>query len=69
MNRKPLILYADDNVNIVEAWRELLQQNGYEVLTATDGQEAVQAFLSHPVDLVLLDYHMPQMNGHVAAAQ
>lgn len=67
MKHKPLILYADDNVNIVEAWKTLLTQKGYEVLTASDGQEAVVAFVSHPVDLVLLDYHMPQMNGDVAA--
>jgi CheY-like chemotaxis protein len=68
MKCKPLILYADDNVNFLEAWTELLQQKGYEVLTATDGIEAVQAFRSHPVDLVLVDYHMPQMNGDAAAA-
>lgn len=68
MKYKPLILYADDNLNILEAWKELLQQNGYEVLTATNGREAVQAFRSHPVDLVLVDYHMPQMNGDAAAA-
>jgi CheY-like chemotaxis protein len=68
MNRKPLILYADDNVNILEAWKELLRQNGYAVVTATDGTEAVQAFVSHPVDLVLIDYHMRRMNGDVAAA-
>jgi CheY-like chemotaxis protein len=68
MNRMPLILYADDSPNILEAWKILLEQNGYEVLTATDGKEAVEAFVSHPVDLVLLDYHMPQMDGGVAAA-
>jgi CheY-like chemotaxis protein len=67
MKHKPLILYADDNVNILEAWRTLLAQKGYDVVTATDGQEAVAAFASHPVDLVLIDYHMPQMNGDVAA--
>jgi CheY-like chemotaxis protein len=67
MKHKPLILYADDNLNIVEAWKTLLTQKGYEVLTATDGREAVEAFVSQPVDLVLLDYHMPRMNGDVAA--
>jgi CheY-like chemotaxis protein len=69
MNRKPLILCADDSVHILEAWKELLTQNGYAVLTATDGNEAVQVFVSHPVDLVLLDYHMPQMNGDEAAVR
>ena len=68
MKHKPLILYADDNVNILEAWKELLTQTGYDVITAMDGKEAVQAFRSHAIDLVLLDYHMPQMNGTAAAA-
>jgi CheY-like chemotaxis protein len=68
MNRKPLILCADDTINILEGWKMLLEQHGYEVLTAVDGKEALQAFVSHPVDLVLLDYHMPKMNGDVAAA-
>lgn len=67
MKHTPLILYADDNINILEAWKTLLTQKGYQVLTASDGQEAVEAFVSQPVDLVLLDYHMPQMNGDVAA--
>jgi CheY-like chemotaxis protein len=67
MKNKPLILYADDNMNILEAWKALLTQKGYEVLTAANGQEAVETFVSQPVDVVLLDYHMPQMNGDMAA--
>lgn len=69
MNRKPLILYADDNQNVLEGWKTLLELRGYEVVTAVNGAEALQAFVSHPVDLALLDYHMPQMNGDVAAAK
>jgi two-component system response regulator MprA len=68
MNRKPLILCADDSTNILEGWKMLLERDGYDVVTAIDGNEAVQAFVSHPVDLVLIDYHMPRMNGDVAAA-
>jgi len=68
MNRKPLILCADDSLSVLEGWKRLLERNGYDVLTATDGTEAFQEFASHPVDLVLLDYHMPHMNGDVAAA-
>lgn len=67
MNRKPLILYADDSANLLQGWKELLELNGYDVVTATDGMEALQEFISHPVDLVLLDYHMPHMNGDEAA--
>jgi CheY-like chemotaxis protein len=68
MNRKPLILYADDNAGLVAGWKALLEAKGYEVLTANDGPEALGAFAANPVDLALLDYHMPHMNGDVAAA-
>ena len=48
MNRKPLILYADDNAGLVAGWKALLEAKGYEVLTANDGTEAVGAFTSNP---------------------
>jgi CheY-like chemotaxis protein len=69
MAGKPLILCVDDAWNELEDQKMLLEENGFEVLTASNGIDALQAFVSHPVDLVLLDYHMPQMNGDVAAAQ
>ena len=69
MAGKPLILWVDDASNELEGQKMLLEENGFEVLTASNGLDALQAFVSHPVDLVLLDYHMPQMNGDVAAAQ
>jgi putative two-component system response regulator len=57
------ILIADDE----EANRELLSQillrEGYEVLLAKDGQEAVTCFGEHRVDLALLDVRMPHRNG------
>jgi len=45
----------------------LLEDAGCNVLVATGGADALQLFASHPVDLVLLDYHMPGMNGDVVA--
>ncbi len=60
---KPVILCVDDTPSVLEGEKMLLEENGYRVLTATNGKEAVQAFTSHSVDLVLLDYHMPEMNG------
>ena len=66
---KPVILCVDDTPSVLEGLKMLLEENGYRVLTATNGKEAVQAFTSHSVDLVLLDFHMPEMNGDMAAAR
>jgi CheY-like chemotaxis protein len=67
MSWRPVILCVDDKTSVLEGQKMLLQENGYRVLTATNGKEAVQVFTSHSVDLVLLDYHMPEMNGAMAA--
>lgn len=66
---KPVILCVDDTPSLLEGEKMLLEENGYRVLTATNGKEAVQAFTSHSVDLVLLDYYMPEMNGGMAAVR
>ena len=67
MCRKAVILCVDDTPSFLEGHKMLLEENGYRVLTATNGKEAVGIFMSHSVDLVLLDYHMPEMNGAAAA--
>lgn len=45
----------------------LLEECGYDVFIAASGATALQLFSSHPIDLVLLDYRMPEMNGDVVA--
>ena len=42
----------------------MLSTNGYRVIPATSGQEAISVFAGTQVDLVLADFAMPQMNGH-----
>jgi CheY-like chemotaxis protein len=69
MSWKPVILCVDDTPSVLEGQKMLLEENGYRVVTATNGKEAVQAFTAHSVDLVLLDYHMPEMNGGMAAVR
>ena len=67
MTEKPVILCADVTSTMLQGRKMLLEKNGYRVLTAANGKEAVQAFVSHTVDLVLLDYRVPQTDGGVAA--
>ena len=60
------ILVADDSPVIRAAVTELLSSNGYEVVQASDGIEAVQRFYEDLPDLVLLDLQMPGLSGYVA---
>ena len=65
---KATILCIDDHWNGLIGRKMLLEQNGYRVLEATGGLEGLELFLSHPVDAVVLDYQMQDMNGDVVAA-
>jgi len=64
------ILLIDDELQetgIVR--RRLLEGEGYHVVEATTGKEALRQFRSHKVDLVLLDYWMAGMNGIAVARE
>jgi CheY-like chemotaxis protein len=63
MRPKKIILCVDDNEQELSVMSFMLSTNGYRVLSATNGQEAIAAFSSAVVDLVLADQTMPQMNG------
>lgn len=63
MDRKLKILYAEDNPVTVLETTEALEENGYEVQTVFDGDEAWLAFQESPPDIVLLDYQMPGKTG------
>jgi len=63
MRPKKIILCVDDNEQDLSVLRFMLSTNGYRVLAASSGQEAIGIFTENPVDLVLADYQMPQMNG------
>jgi CheY-like chemotaxis protein len=66
---KSTILCIDDRCNGLSGRKILLENNGYEVLEATGGDEGLKLFRSHPVDAVVLDYQMPGMKGDVVAAK
>lgn len=57
------LLVVDDDEDIREATRALMERNGWDVVAVESGAEAL-AYLAHEVpDLVLLDLHMDDMNG------
>lgn len=57
------ILVVDDDLNICELLQLYLENEGYTVYTAHDGQEAVDKFHAKEPDLVLLDIMLPKMDG------
>jgi len=60
------ILVVDDTPHNVKLLSDLLASRGYEVVTATDGDEALERVKDSRPDLVLLDVMMPRMNGYEA---
>lgn len=61
------ILVCDDDKEIVEAIEIYLTQEGYEVLKAYDGREAIQTLKKEHVDLLIMDVMMPRLDGIRAA--
>ena len=63
------ILVVDDSVTMRKATARLLERQGYKVITARDGVEAMQFLLEITPDLMLLDIEMPRMDGFEVARQ
>lgn len=57
------ILIVDDDVDIVEVVKVRLAAEGYEVLTASNGKEALRMLEKESPDLIILDVMMPEMDG------
>lgn len=60
---RPTVLVVDDEVVIAETLAKILYQHGYAVVIAFDGEDAIQAALLKPPDLVISDIMLPGMNG------
>jgi two-component system, cell cycle response regulator len=69
MERKANILVVDDNPDKLALLVTTLKLAGYNVTTATDGDEALAAIESYQPDLVITDVMMPRMNGYELAAR
>ncbi len=61
--KKTTILTADDDPQLLRLMTRNLQLEGYDVLGASDGQQALELIESNPPDLVLLDVMMPKLDG------
>jgi len=61
---KKRILIVDDEQEMVKAMQIRLEHEGYEVLVATDGQEALDKARSQMPDLILMDIMLPKLDGY-----
>jgi len=57
------ILIVDDDQNILRLYKEELEEEGYTVVTASNGQEAMDRFEKEVPDLVTLDILLPDVDG------
>jgi DNA-binding response OmpR family regulator len=61
---RPLVLVADDDEDIRELVAFRLERSGYEVLSACDGEEALELAIRHRPKLAVLDLMMPKLDGY-----
>jgi len=69
MNQKAKVLIVDDEPNNVDFLEQALEDSGYQLITATNGQEALNKIQSEQPDLILLDLNMPIMDGFTVLAK
>lgn len=67
--RQPIILVVEDEDFLRSLLQVSLEKEGYAVLIATDGVQAMRVFMDRPVDLILLDILMPNMSGFEVCAE
>ncbi len=67
--RQRTVLCVDDETIGLRVRKIMLESHGFQVLTATNGQEGIALFEQHDVDLVVLDFYMPELNGGQVAAE
>ena len=63
LSKKKKILFVDDNESIVETCTLILEDMGFKVIQAHDGEEALQKASKESPDLVLLDVNLPKYTG------
>ena len=68
-SKKKVILCIDDDASVLECENEFLTTFGYTVLTAPNGDEGLRLASENCIDVVVVDYCMPQMNGQEVAIE
>ena len=59
----PRVLLVDDYPDALETWRLYLELSGFEVVTAVDGQNAIEVALASQPDVIVMDLELPVMSG------
>lgn len=59
----PQILWADDEIELLKPHIMFLEKKGYDIITVTNGQDAIELVQQQPIDLVFLDENMPGLTG------
>ena len=57
------VLVVDDELDVLELTRIMLESSGFEVITASDGEKALEIVEEKNIDLILIDAVMPGVNG------
>lgn len=63
------ILIVEDNAPLARGLKLQLEEKGFQVHTETEGSKAIGFVAEHPVDLVILDLRLPDMNGYEVCKQ
>jgi CheY-like chemotaxis protein len=67
--KRAVLLCIDDNEEVLECEKSFLECFGYTVLTARSGCKGLELASKHPVDVVIVEYLMPEMNGQEVAVE
>jgi two-component system cell cycle response regulator DivK len=69
MSETATILYIEDNSDNRKLVRRVLEAEGYAVVEAKDGQQAMERLQSEKIDLALMDINMPEVDGYTLTAR
>ncbi len=62
--RRRVVLVVDDSLTVRKVTSRFLQKQGFDVMTAKDGVDALEQLREHPADIMLVDIEMPRMDGY-----